>query len=75
VALALWVAAMATAYGAGQRPTNESEEKRLVRIRIDGTITFGNFFEFPDGSGPFRFVLIVRRPHRSFQAVTFDYTE
>ena len=50
-----------------------SDEKRLEPMRIDGTITFGNFFDFPDDSGPFRIVLTIARPHSPNLSATFEY--
>lgn len=50
-----------------------SDEKRLEPMRIDGTVTYGNFFDFPADSGPYRIVLTIARPHSPNHSATFEY--
>lgn len=50
-----------------------SKEKRLEPMRIDQTITYGNFFEFPADSAPFRIVLKITRPNRPTHSAAFEY--
>lgn len=52
-----------------------SEKKSLAPMRINNTITYGNFFDFPVGSGPFSIVLTVERPHRPSVTAAFQYSE
>lgn len=52
-----------------------AEQKPLSPMRIDGIVTFGNFFDFPAGSGPFRIELRVGRPCQPFHTTTFEYRD
>lgn len=48
----------ATVTPLGMAPT----EKRLEPMLIDQTTTYGNFFDFPASSAPFRIALKITRP-------------
>ncbi|RZI40054.1 hypothetical protein EGT07_25755 [Herbaspirillum sp. HC18] len=49
---------IATVTPLGMAPT----EKRLEPMLIDQTTTYGNFFDFPASSAPFRIALNITRP-------------
>lgn len=48
-------------------------EKRLEQMRIDDTITYGSYFDFPAESAPFRIELKIGRPNRPTQSASFEY--
>lgn len=50
-----------------------ANKKRLEPMRIDGTITYGYFFDFPESSGPYRIVLTIGWPDSPTQSATFEY--
>lgn len=47
--------------------------KQLEQMRIDETVTYGNFFEFSPDSSPFRIELKIVRPNRPTHSVSFEY--
>ena len=49
---------IATVTPLGMGPTR----KKLEQMRINDIITYGNFFNFPASSAPFRIVLAITRP-------------
>ncbi len=54
-----------------------SQEKRLDPMEINQTVTYGNFFDFPPSSAPFRIVLKIARPNiptHNPSTVEFEYT-
>lgn len=51
-------------------------EKQLEAMQINGTTTYGNFFDFPASSAPFRISLKIMRPTipvHSAVATEFEY--
>lgn len=48
--------------------------KRLEPMLINQTTTYGNFFDFPSGSGPFHITLNITRPNLPLHSVAkFEY--
>lgn len=54
-----------------------SQEKRLEPMQINQTVTYGNFFDFPPSSAPFRIAVKVTRPNAPTHnppVVEFEFT-
>ncbi len=53
------------------------QEKRLEPMQINQTVTYGNFFDFPPSSAPFRIAVKITRPNVATHnppVAEFEYT-
>lgn len=50
-----------------------ASRKKLKSIRTDNVTTYGNYFDFPSGSGPYKIEFKITRPKAAPVTVDFDY--
>lgn len=49
-------------------------KRKLQQMRVDGTTSYGNYFDFPASSAPFRISLSITRPAHSPVTAEFQYS-